>query len=850
MRGVSQLIASSTGGSTRATPREQSRLSVFLLLAAIFCLTLVSYSPVFFNFFLGDDFVHLTWLPQAIQNPELIWRNFHSSWLDGTTTRFYRPLISVFMVSDYLIWGVNGLGFRLTNLAFHLAGTVFLFLTVKELTAKQPSHKNSVAGSSDKSEDKFKASDSSEAEGRQMPSPREANTWSKEFACGLSGCLRQNSWAAGSAAIFALHPLHPEAVSWVTGRVDSVVTAFCLAAVFSYIRWRNSRSRVAFLFALIAMALGLLSKEMAITLPAVFLAYEVLVALPATERRSAIASSILATSPFWLLLLSYFVLRYFALGTVVGGYDDSLLFIANIKSFALNWLHGLRMTIVPINKSLTGCHSLLTRSWEALTVTAVLALTYTAVRHKASRPPLIFALAWLVLSLLPVYKIFAIADDLQGSRLAYLATAPLSVLLAGGFFAGCTSLSPKLSKLRAAAGVLFILVSSFALWTNNQSWRAAGEESNAIRAALSKLYAMLPGDPQVLLIALPDHRRGAYLCRNALWGMTKRPQMERDINNCLMLNPFEPILPFGFLKDSIERNSSQIRMYLWDQEKADFAPIQLPARKSPGKLPVWKGESLSQALTPLPSSQTKYSFGSSGCLRVISEDKAPAPELLMGDGGLSCWDIDFIELTATLNRISGRGLCAGADLLYANDIHPDFALANRAHASFKPGVKEQKLIFALHGLPEWSLGGRVHGLKLLLPPGADMEIKSVAFLPPSQVMPLLNFKNSGYLGTKGYLHISPGSALRELSISASAIPGCTSTQCEITRANLLFEEQNSQSPSSVAMPPLPAPKEGTIALPSSKLKAAGIYELRVFARSCSGERLGVASDHIVIAVEK
>ncbi len=46
------------------------------------------YSPVVTNSFNGDDFVHLQWLHQAVNQPELIWRNFHSSWLDLTTAKF------------------------------------------------------------------------------------------------------------------------------------------------------------------------------------------------------------------------------------------------------------------------------------------------------------------------------------------------------------------------------------------------------------------------------------------------------------------------------------------------------------------------------------------------------------------------------------------------------------------------------------------------------------------------------------------------------------------------------------------------------------------------------------------
>ena len=58
-----------------------------------------------------------------------------AGWLDGTTTKFYRPLISVFMVSDYVLWNHSAIGFHLTNLLFHLASTAFIFLIARELAA-------------------------------------------------------------------------------------------------------------------------------------------------------------------------------------------------------------------------------------------------------------------------------------------------------------------------------------------------------------------------------------------------------------------------------------------------------------------------------------------------------------------------------------------------------------------------------------------------------------------------------------------------------------------------------------------------------------------------------------------
>jgi hypothetical protein len=99
----------------------------------------MAYGNILFNFFLGDDFVHLTWLSKAVHNPSLLARNFNHNWLDIQTFRFYRPFISVVMFSDYMIWGANGLGFHLTNVLYHLASALLVFSITRQLASKLPS---------------------------------------------------------------------------------------------------------------------------------------------------------------------------------------------------------------------------------------------------------------------------------------------------------------------------------------------------------------------------------------------------------------------------------------------------------------------------------------------------------------------------------------------------------------------------------------------------------------------------------------------------------------------------------------------------------------------------------------
>jgi hypothetical protein len=53
---------------------------------------------------------------------------------DGTGTGYYRPLINFTYWLDYKIWGMNGAGFRTSNLFYHLLACILFFFVLRNLT--------------------------------------------------------------------------------------------------------------------------------------------------------------------------------------------------------------------------------------------------------------------------------------------------------------------------------------------------------------------------------------------------------------------------------------------------------------------------------------------------------------------------------------------------------------------------------------------------------------------------------------------------------------------------------------------------------------------------------------------
>ncbi|MGQ0552510.1 MAG: tetratricopeptide repeat protein [Planctomycetota bacterium] len=89
--------------------------------------------------------------------------------------------------------------------------------------------------------------------------------------------------ALAAALLFAVHPVHAEAVAWVSGRSELLATGLILAAWCSYL----SPSRAGGLLAVGLTGAALLSKEQALLVPALFLGGDLALRQPPRWRRLA-----------------------------------------------------------------------------------------------------------------------------------------------------------------------------------------------------------------------------------------------------------------------------------------------------------------------------------------------------------------------------------------------------------------------------------------------------------------------------------------------------------------------------------------------------------------------------------
>ncbi|MFT3916400.1 MAG: tetratricopeptide repeat protein [Anaeromyxobacteraceae bacterium] len=115
--------------------------------------------------------------------------------------------------------------------------------------------------------------------------------------------------ALAAGVLFAVHPVHSEAVLWIAALPELLATAFALLALLAYVRALRPGGRAAPWLGAAAYLAGGLSKEVVLPLPLVLLAAEALLApMDRWSRR------VVRLAPFALAAGLYLVLRQHALG--------------------------------------------------------------------------------------------------------------------------------------------------------------------------------------------------------------------------------------------------------------------------------------------------------------------------------------------------------------------------------------------------------------------------------------------------------------------------------------------------------------------------------------------------------
>jgi len=352
-----------------------------------FCALAILLSLLVYMRSVGFPFVYDD-LGQIVSNPRVhSWHYFpqyfnHNLWVqlgDNVPSNYYRPLFLVWMLVNHTFFGLEPAGWHIAAMLLHAMVTWVVYV--------------------------------------------------------MAGRALNDKLAGGIAAmIFAVHPIHVEAVTWVSGINEPLFALFALLTVLCYTRWREAGRPGWLVLSLAVFSLSLLSKETAVILPAIILFYEwrrtVGNELAVRARRT-----LMVAAPYVGLVLLYLAIRAVALKGMAPGIgnhasmESVLLTIPAAAWFYLSELVWPSSLSVFYGLSFVAHPGLMNFVLPCLGILVVAAGLYLLGRRVAG---VTVAVLWLFVPLLPPLLALVRFDarDLVHDRYLYLPSFGFSMLVA------------------------------------------------------------------------------------------------------------------------------------------------------------------------------------------------------------------------------------------------------------------------------------------------------------------------------------------------------------------------------------------------------------------------------------
>ena len=370
-------------------------------------LAVVVYLPACFGGFVSDDWIFVT---------EPLIRRFDgivSIWLSPSAIGredHYWPVVYTSFWLEHKLWGFNPVGYHAVNVGLHALSSLLVWRLLCRLAVP-------------------------------------------------------GAWLI--AAVFAVHPVHVESVAWVIERKDLLSTLLSLGAVHVWLRFGEAPGARRYLLCLALFVGALLSKSIAVTLPAALLLLQWWRAGRVTWRDVAclvpffaVAIGItLADLAFYRDRVDYtfdysLVERALIAARALWVYAGQLVWPAHLPVLYLRWEVRLGDPL----------------GWLALAALVALVVLLWQARARVGRGPLAGVL-FFALTLSPVlgfvdfsFMRFAFVAD----RFQYLASLGLLAVLLGGAVRGAARLRPRgRAGAVVAAGALLAVLG---LLTWQQSW--------------------------------------------------------------------------------------------------------------------------------------------------------------------------------------------------------------------------------------------------------------------------------------------------------------------------------------------------------------------------------------------
>jgi len=377
----------------RGVPSRHPRRSGWLLAVAAAVLACLAYLNALDNPFVYDD--HDT----VLANRSLV---------DLSNLRFilvytpFRPLVNASYALDRWIWDYRPFGYHLTSVALHALTVVLLYVWMRRIL-----------------------DDTTPGADATLP-------------------------AFAGAALFAVHPIQTEAVGYVSGRSEVLSAVWFMTALLVGRSAVTSGRRVSAVLGVVAGVLALASKETALALPVVFLAYDWLLRPGTDEGRRR---------RLWLVAVPLLVLAAAAGGyrflAMNGPSNGVMTAVLNAMTQSIVIWRYVGLIVWPFGQSIMHSVHRVTHLADPFAWIAIAALLLTCVigfRLRRSDPVSALGIAWFLAVLAPSSSFLPLREGMAEHR-AYLASAGLFVVISSIVRRRTIAMKAPQYSIRLAVGV-------------------------------------------------------------------------------------------------------------------------------------------------------------------------------------------------------------------------------------------------------------------------------------------------------------------------------------------------------------------------------------------------------------
>ncbi len=401
-------------------------------IAALVLLALGVYASSLANGFVSDDLLQVVGNPLIAdwhRIPEMFTRSVWA-FRGATQDNYYRPMHFLVYSAVYHLFGLAPWAYHLLMLLIHAGTTALVYLFAR----------------------------------------RRLSGW-------------QGAVLAG--ALFAVHPIHSEAVLWIASVPDAVMTLLVLAALYAFVISRG-RPNMRATAPIAAFYLGaLLTKETGAMLLPILIGCELLLL-----RRSL--RELLTNARFYATLAAvsgiYLLMRHHALGAFLPGQGHYLQMGRKELFFTACSVAGKYLYKLVLPLGLNYWHDIETLSGPSLAWLAAFTACLTIIagivilRYSKARPEdavavldrkarVSFFLFFTVISLLPALNLNGIGATPFGERYLYLPSAGFVLLIGELWNLLLPSLSPQRRTLAWSAALLVLCASSVQIVARIPAWR-------------------------------------------------------------------------------------------------------------------------------------------------------------------------------------------------------------------------------------------------------------------------------------------------------------------------------------------------------------------------------------------